>query len=180
MDYRFRVRWVGLRIVHFADGRVKRERLLRFGRVLTLDDLVPGLAEVLALPAQPAVATPKPRRGRPRKDAPAPRKPKATPSPPPPPEGPTAFDDPELLRYTQRCAYFKARELWGKYGFTEEDLRDLEQELLLRAWQQRYFYKAGRGKWSTFLNNVFANHLANIIAHRRAKCRDYRKVVQIG
>lgn len=86
----------------------------------------------------------------------------------------------EIDEYAQRCAYFKARELRGKYGFSEEDLKDIEQELLLRLWSQLRHYNARRGKWSTFCNRVFKNHIANLIAHRRAACRDYRKCIQIG
>ena len=86
----------------------------------------------------------------------------------------------ELDAYSQTCAHFKAIELRGKYGFSDEDLRDLEQELLLRLWQQRRHFNPRRGKWSTFCNNVYGNHIRNIIAHRRAACRDYRKCIQIG
>jgi len=90
------------------------------------------------------------------------------------------FYDPKQLQYAQTCAHFKALELRGKYGFSEEDIDDLKQEMLLRLWRQRRFFNPKRGKWSTFCNNVFSNHIRNIIAHRRAACRDYRMLVMVG
>ena len=90
------------------------------------------------------------------------------------------MDDPAQLEYAVKCAYFKARELRGKYGYTETDLEDLQAELLLRLVSQVRHYNPARGKWSTFLNNIYRNHLLNLVDFRHAQCRDYRQTVLVG
>ena len=68
----------------------------------------------------------------------------------------------------------KARGLVGSYGFTSADCDDLQQEAALDLHLRRRFYDPARSGRRTFVQRVVSNRFANLIAERRAGCRDYR------
>ena len=70
--------------------------------------------------------------------------------------------------YAAKLIKFKARQLVGRYGFTEADRRDIEQELLLRFWLGSSSYTPGRGHVDAFSKAVIQNAVATLVEHQRA------------
>jgi RNA polymerase sigma factor (sigma-70 family) len=68
----------------------------------------------------------------------------------------------------------KARGLVGSYGFTSADCDDLQQEAALDLHLRLRNYDPARSGRRTFVQRVVSNRFANLIAERRAGCRDYR------
>jgi RNA polymerase sigma factor (sigma-70 family) len=68
----------------------------------------------------------------------------------------------------------KARGLVGSYGFTSADQDDLQQEAALDLHLRLRNYDPARSGRRTFVQRVVTNRFANLIAERRAGCRDYR------
>lgn len=77
-------------------------------------------------------------------------------------------------KYASRLIKYKARTLVGKYGFTESDLEDLEQELTLDFLQRFPKYNSERAHLNTFIARVVEHKIATIIEARKAGLRDYR------
>ena len=92
-------------------------------------------------------------------------------SPPPPP---LVFDD--MIR---RAISAKAVSLIGTYGYTRSDLDDLKQDLAIHLLKRYTSWNPARGAWSTFLDHVLVNKIRNIIEHRQAARRDWRKCTSI-
>lgn len=68
----------------------------------------------------------------------------------------------------------KAIQLVGSHGFTAADCDDLQQEAALDLHQRLRNYDPARSGRRTFVQRVVSNRFANLIAERRAGCRDYR------
>jgi RNA polymerase sigma-70 factor, ECF subfamily len=77
-------------------------------------------------------------------------------------------------KYASRLIRIKARTLVGKYGFTESDSEDLEQELKLDLVRRLPKYKPDRAQLNTFIAHVVEHKIANIIESQKAGQRDYR------
>lgn len=68
----------------------------------------------------------------------------------------------------------KATQLVGKYGFTESDREDLEQEIALALLLALPKYDSERGQRSTFISRVVNHSISDMIEARKAAKRDYR------
>ena len=68
-----------------------------------------------------------------------------------------------------------AWKLVGKYGFTEDDREDIEQDLRLHFLQNRPKFNHRRGKLVAFATCIIRSKVATIIEHRKAKMRDYHR-----
>ena len=75
---------------------------------------------------------------------------------------------------TEAFISYKVSQLIGKYGFTEDDRNDLEQELILKLLQRLPNYNPERAKRSTFVARVLDHEIATNIEARKAQKRDYR------
>ena len=86
------------------------------------------------------------------------------------------FDDrfDGIDEYAARLIKYKARMLIGKYGFTESNREDLEQDLILDFLQRLPKYNADRARFNTFIARVVNHKIATIIEARKAGLRDYR------
>ena len=82
--------------------------------------------------------------------------------------------------YAFRSARIQAAQIARQFGFNYHEKQDLEQELLLRLWQQRGHFNPSRGQWSTFVSTVFKRHVLNYLAQRKAAKRDVRKCILFG
>ena len=76
--------------------------------------------------------------------------------------------------YVFRSADCHSSKLYGHFGFTHADVDDIRADLIAYLWEHSDQWVPGRGKWSTFVTRVMKNRVINLIAHRRAKKRDYR------
>ena len=71
----------------------------------------------------------------------------------------------------------KAKELAGKYGFAEDEVEDLQQELslhLLRQWSQ---YDPSKSKPTTFIADLIDIRISEMIRDQRAQKRDAQRCV---
>ena len=73
-----------------------------------------------------------------------------------------------------RTIHSKACGLVGSYGFTSADCDDLQQEAALDLHLRLRHYDPTRSSRGTFGQRVVNHRFANLIAERRAGCRDYR------
>jgi RNA polymerase sigma-70 factor (ECF subfamily) len=73
----------------------------------------------------------------------------------------------DLIRY-------KARQLIGKAGFTEDDRPDLEQELMIDLLQRMRHFNPAKAKKTTFMARIVEHHILTILEARYAQCRDWR------
>jgi RNA polymerase sigma-70 factor (ECF subfamily) len=77
--------------------------------------------------------------------------------------------------YASNLIRIKANQLIGKAGFTEDDRKDLEQELMLDLLMRMRFYDSSKSKRSTFMSVLVERHAATILESRQAQRRSYRR-----
>ncbi|MDD5699555.1 MAG: sigma factor, partial [Victivallaceae bacterium] len=77
-----------------------------------------------------------------------------------------------------RIAKSAARKTIGRYGFTESDLPDLEQELVTAGLKMMARFDPGKSKETTFIARVVESKILDLIVRRQAECRDWRKCRQ--
>lgn len=76
--------------------------------------------------------------------------------------------------YASQIIKYKAKRLIGRFGFTESDLEDLEQELILDLLRRLPMYNPARAQRNTFIARVVEHKIATIIESQKAGMRDYR------
>jgi RNA polymerase sigma factor (sigma-70 family) len=69
----------------------------------------------------------------------------------------------------------KARKLIGHYGFTEHDVPDIKQELLLELIKRLQHFTPEKARITTFIMRVAESRIADLISFRQANCRDWKK-----
>ena len=77
-------------------------------------------------------------------------------------------------RYALRLVQAKARELIGKYGFTRDDVHDIEQDLLADLLRRLPHFDGTKARMNTFTATVVNNQVASIIEARLREKRDHR------
>jgi len=77
-------------------------------------------------------------------------------------------------RYAVGLIRWKAKGLAGKYGLTNQDREDIEQELLLELWERLPDFDPGLSTHRAFVWGVVNNKVVSIIRERIAEMRDYR------
>ena len=81
--------------------------------------------------------------------------------------------DPYVVKLIRRKAY----QLVGKYGFTENDREDIEQELWADLYHRAPSYDPSLASPRTFANRIVEHAIAAIIKHRKYAIRNYRQSV---
>lgn len=87
--------------------------------------------------------------------------------------------DPADPRFTRADAAFirrKADRLLGHYGFTRDELDDVQQELVLHLLRQAHHYRPERGSRRRFVSKVVKHRLLNLVDQRLRKKRNRRCV----
>ena len=74
-----------------------------------------------------------------------------------------------------RIARSAARRVIGKYGLTESDLPDLEQELVTAGLKVIERFDPEKSKETTFITRVVESKVLDLIKQRQTECRDWRK-----
>jgi len=82
----------------------------------------------------------------------------------------------QTRKYAAERAHFKARQLLGKYGFTEADFEDLQQELLLHVLKHLPNFDSGKASIRVFVTTLIDKRIANLVEDQEADCRDWRRV----
>ncbi len=80
-----------------------------------------------------------------------------------------------ILKYAMKRAHYKARQVIGKDGFTEDDFQSLRQELLADVLQRLPKFNGDRSSAKTFICRLIDNRIASLVKHRHAACRDPRR-----
>ncbi len=87
----------------------------------------------------------------------------------------TGFED--IDEHSRWLVRHKAEQLVGHYGFTESDVEDIEQELIIHLLLRLRSYDPSRGARTTFVESVVKNKLRNIIKdERQSGSYDYRLI----
>jgi len=79
-------------------------------------------------------------------------------------------------RFTRGIIRHKINQLIGRAGFTEQDRKDLEQELILRLLQSLPSFDPNHAHRNVFTTTVIERYVANILRNKRAMKRDHRRV----
>jgi RNA polymerase sigma-70 factor (ECF subfamily) len=69
--------------------------------------------------------------------------------------------------YAAKLIKWKAKQLVGKYGFTDADREDIEQQLLLHLWRRWSGYNSNRHP-DAFAKVVVRNAVASLVERQRA------------
>ncbi len=83
-----------------------------------------------------------------------------------------------LNQYAAALIQKKARSLVGRYGFTDADVEDIEQDLWLDLLKRESRFDPERGAETTFIAMIIDNRVATIVEHQSAEKRGYETVVQ--
>lgn len=81
----------------------------------------------------------------------------------------------ELGEYASRLVKWKAAQLVGRAGLTESDRADVEQSLALEVVRRIRRFDPERGRFEATVRRIVENAVADILAARKAACRDYRR-----
>lgn len=81
-----------------------------------------------------------------------------------------------ILKFTLNRIHFKARQMMGHHGFTEDGFDDLRQELAMDVLQRLPKFKDDRGGIKIFICQVIDNRIANLVKYHEAQCRDRRRI----
>jgi RNA polymerase sigma-70 factor (ECF subfamily) len=79
--------------------------------------------------------------------------------------------------YVVNLIHRKAGQLIGRYGFTQSDHEDIEQDLWADLYHRASDYDPSLASPRTFANRIIEHAVARIIEHRTAALRDYRQCV---
>lgn len=87
----------------------------------------------------------------------------------------TGFED--IDEHSRWLVRHKAEQLVGHYGFTESDVEDIEQELIIHLLLRLRSYESSRGERTTFVESVVRNKIRSIIKEERQSGRyDHRLI----
>ncbi len=86
-------------------------------------------------------------------------------------------DAPHLDGYVLDLVACKAHELVGKHGFTEDERRDIQHELLVDVLHRLRSFDPSRASFHTFADRVVDHGAARLIQRREAMRRDHRRCV---
>ena len=81
----------------------------------------------------------------------------------------------ENYKNTKKIISRKAWLLVGLFGFTSHDVPDIEQELMLALFQKLKASDLGKSANAAFALKIIEQKINDIISHRQAACRDWRK-----
>jgi len=81
---------------------------------------------------------------------------------------------------TRTLIRIEARRLVGKFGFSQSDRDDLEQDLALHLIEHADQFDSSRACWRTFVNRMVDNRIISIMRRRLAQRRDYRRTMLLS
>jgi RNA polymerase sigma-70 factor (ECF subfamily) len=82
---------------------------------------------------------------------------------------------PELDAYAVRLIRYRARQLVGTAGFTEDDVPDIVQDLTVDLLRRLPSFDPARASLYTFVLRVVEHGIARLLQYRRASMRDHRR-----
>jgi len=86
----------------------------------------------------------------------------------------------KIDRFTRGIVRRKIAQLIGRAGFAKQDREDLEQELTLRVLQSLPSFDPAQAHRNVFTTTVVERFVDNILRHRGAEKRDYRRISSLN
>lgn len=80
-----------------------------------------------------------------------------------------------LTPYLTALIECKARQLVGKAGYTQDDIKDLEQELIQDLLERLPKFDPAKAALNTFADRVVGHKIKSLIRDRQAGMRDWRR-----
>jgi RNA polymerase sigma-70 factor, ECF subfamily len=82
----------------------------------------------------------------------------------------------KIDRFTRGIIRRKISQLIGRAGFTEQDRKDLEQEIIQRLLQSLPSFDPNQAHRNVFVTTVVERYVANILRNKQADKRDHRRI----
>ena len=81
----------------------------------------------------------------------------------------------QLTKYTMTLVQCKARQLVGKAGYTWDDIKDIEQNLIQDLLERLPKFDPAKATLNTFAVRVVEGKISKLLRHRQAEMRDHRR-----
>ena len=81
----------------------------------------------------------------------------------------------EADEYARKFIKFKAGQLAGRYGFTQSDTGDIEQDLTVDLLERLSKFDPTKAKFSTFVARIVEHKISRLVRDSQAQKRDYRR-----
>ena len=83
----------------------------------------------------------------------------------------------ELNDYALELVHHKAWQLVGKAGYTQDDVDDIKQDLIVDLLERLPQFDPAKATCNTFAARLVDRRIANLLRDRQAQMRDYRREV---
>ena len=83
----------------------------------------------------------------------------------------------ELSDYALEVVHHKARQLVGKAGYTQDDVDDVKQDLIVDLLERLPKFDPAKATYNTFVARVVERKICNLLRDRQAEMRDHRREV---
>ncbi len=80
-----------------------------------------------------------------------------------------------LTPYLTALIECKARQLVSKAGYTQDDIKDIEQELIRDLLERLPKFDPAKASLNTFADRVVGRRICNLLRDRQAAMRDWRR-----
>jgi len=83
----------------------------------------------------------------------------------------------ELTYYALELVHHKARQLVGKAGYTQDDVDDIKQDLIVDLLERLPQFDPAKATYNTFVARLVERKISNLLRDRQAEMRDHRREV---
>lgn len=83
----------------------------------------------------------------------------------------------ELNDYALELVHHKARQLVGKAGYTQDDVDDIKQDLIVDLLERLPQFDPAKATYNTFVARLVERKISNLLRDRKAQMRDHRREV---
>lgn len=83
----------------------------------------------------------------------------------------------ELTDYALELVHYKAWQLVGKAGYTQDDVGDIKQNLIVDLLERLPQFDPAKATYNTFVARLVERKISNLLRDRRAEMRDHRREV---
>lgn len=82
-----------------------------------------------------------------------------------------------LTDYALKLVHYKARQIVGKAGYTQSDIEDIEQDLIMDLLERLPKFDPAKATYNTFVARMVERKISNLLRDRQAEMRDQRRNV---
>jgi len=83
----------------------------------------------------------------------------------------------ELTDYALELVHHKAWQLVGKAGYTQDDVDDIKQDLIVDLLERLPQFDPAKATYNTFVARLVERKISNLLRDRQAEMRDHRREV---